>query len=257
MLTKFDELTCHQEVSTFNSVGTSDRAWTEKLWCNVHDREGKLVVATGFGVYPNRNVIDGYGCVNVHNEVQHNVRLSRELRPRIDEVALGPLKYDVIEPYRRILITMDENEHGVSYELEFKGLFHPGEEEPQYGRRHGRTLVNTCRYAQLGRAQGWVKVDGTRFDIEDYFAQRDHSWGIRMGVGAPEQGVQETDIATFRGMLINWLTFQFESWGGYLYYIEGADGSVQRLTGSVVGRLDEPTTPIPIVGFKHDYAYYD
>jgi len=62
MLTNYDELTCHQCVETFDSVATSDRAWTEKLWCNLHDSSGKIVLATGLGVYPNRNVIDGYVC---------------------------------------------------------------------------------------------------------------------------------------------------------------------------------------------------
>ena len=74
MLTKFDEMTCHQVVSTFDHPETSDRAWTEKLWCNVHDTKGELVLATGFGVYPNRNVLDGYGCVNIGNREQYNMR---------------------------------------------------------------------------------------------------------------------------------------------------------------------------------------
>ena len=34
MLTKFDELTCHQFVSTFDHPSSSDRAWTEKMWFN-------------------------------------------------------------------------------------------------------------------------------------------------------------------------------------------------------------------------------
>ncbi|MBW2261910.1 MAG: hypothetical protein JRG91_08060 [Deltaproteobacteria bacterium] len=259
MLTKFDELTCHQTIATFDGPATSDRAWAEKLWCNVHDTEGKLVLATGFGIYPNRNVIDGFGCVNVHNEVQHNLRLSRELRPRIDEIALGPLSYQVLEPFRRIAIRMDENDRGLSYDIEFIGTFDPGEEEPQFGRSAGRVHVHTCRYAQLGRARGWVEVDGTRFDIDEssHFAQRDHSWGIRMGVGAPEQGVQETDVATYIGMMINWLTVQFEDWGAYLYYIERHDGRVQRLSGSVVGRAGEAKEPIPITGVEHEYTYHD
>jgi len=246
-------------VSTFDQPDTSDRAWTEKIWCNVHDTAGKLVLATGLGVYPNRNVMDGYGCVNVENSKQFNIRLSRELRPKIDDLTVGPLSYEVIEPFRKICIAMAENRYGLSYELEFMGLMQPGEEEPQYGRSRGRVYVNTCRYAQLGRARGWVKVDGETYDIdeESFYAQRDHSWGIRMGVGAPEQGVQEPDIARFAGMMINWLTFQFKDWGIYCYFIEKADGSIERLTGVVVKTLEDSAGPVPIVSVEHDFKYHE
>jgi len=72
--------------------------------------------------------------------------------------------------------------------------------------------MNTCRMAQLGKARGWVKVDGKKYDIDEdsWRAQRDHSWGIRMGVGAPEQGVQSPDISFFANLMINWMTAQFE-----------------------------------------------
>ena len=214
MLTRFDELTCHQVVSTFDHPETSDRAWTEKLWCHVHDVTGGLTLATGLGVYPNRNVIDGYGCACVDGERQHNVRLSRELRPRIDELALGPLSYEVLEPFRRVRVAMAENDRGLSYDLELLGRFDPGEESPQYGRSRGRMFVNTCRYAQTCRARGWIKVEGKTFEVDEdgYRAHRDHSWGIRMGVGAPETGVQEADIATFLGMIILWACFQLEDY---------------------------------------------
>ncbi len=258
MLTKFDEWTCHQTVETFDHPLTSDRAWTEKIWMNFHDRAGKVVLATGFGVYPNRNVMDGYVCVNLDNARQHNLRLSRELRPRIDDLSVGPLSYDVQDAYRSIRLTIAENDRPVRGELEFVGRFQPVEEEHQFMRRHGRVLVDTARYSQLGRARGWLEVAGERIELDESttYAQRDHSWGIRMGVGDPETGVQETDIAIFRGMLILWTTFQFSDWGLALYYIEGADGSVQRLTGHVTHALDESASLIPVVGLEHDFQYH-
>jgi len=257
MLTDHDELTCHQTVSTFDHPGSSDRAWTEKIWCNVHDTTGELVLATGFGVYPNRNVMDGFACVRVGGQ-QSNIRLSRELRPRIAELALGPLSYRVEEPYRRIRVALDENARGLSFDLTFNGRLQPAEEKPQFGRMNGRLFVNTCRYAQLGRARGWVKVGDRRFELdeEQHFAQRDHSWGIRMGVGAPEQGVQGQDIDAFRAMMINWLTVQFPDWGAQCYYIERADGKPVNLSGAVVGRLGQGVAPRSVVRVEHDFHYH-
>ncbi|MCU0848336.1 MAG: hypothetical protein MUD12_10660 [Spirochaetes bacterium] len=259
MLTKFDEFTCHQVVSTFDHPESSDRAWTEKLWCNIHDSKGGLVLATGFGIYPNRNVMDGFGCVNVGNRTQYNFRASRELRPAIDEIKVGPLSYDVIEPYKKIRIALGENKYDLGFEIEFLGKFHPSEEEPQYGRSYGRIYVNTCRYAQLGRARGWVKAGGKKFDISEdtFYGQRDHSWGIRMGVGAAEQGVQSLDIDNFLGMMINWLTFQIGDTGFCLYLIEKADGKIQRLTGHVTRPMDGERVMVGITGVEHRYKYYD
>ncbi len=258
-LTKYDELTCHQTVSTFDHPETSDRAWTEKIWCHVHDTEGKLALALGFGVYPNRNVMDGFACLQLDGREQRNLRLSRELRPRIDELALGPLRYEVLEPYRRIRLRLDENKQGVSFDLEFLGRFQPAEEEPQYAREQGRVVVNTCRYAQLGRARGTVTVDGKRIELdpERTYAQRDHSWGVRMGVGAPEQGVQAQDVQRFRAMMINWATFQLRDLGLCLYLIERADGGIERLTGTLVRPLDDPRPASPIVSVEHSYRFHE
>ena len=259
MLTRFDELTCHQVVSTFDHPQSSDKAWTEKLWCNVHDKRGKLVLATGFGVYPNRNVMDGFGCLNLENRRQVNVRLSRELRPKIDQVQVGPLSWTVIEPWRRIRIAMGENAQGLSYELELLGEFQPAEEQPHFERQHGRTVVDACRYAQLGRAKGWVKLGSVTYPIDekDFVAQRDHSWGIRMGVGAPEDGVQAQDTAPYRGMMIDWFTFQFDDFAMSGYLIEKDDGTITRLTGHIVPRLGSDRRPIPIVGLEHAWQFHE
>ncbi len=258
MLTKFDELTCHQIASTFDHPDTSDRAWTEKLWMNVHDTRGEVVLALGFGVYPNRNVMDGYACLNLANRAQTNLRLSRELRPRLDELALGPLSWEVLEPFRRVRVRLGENRSGLRFELDFLGRFEPGEEQPHFGRSRGRVFVHHCRYAQLGRAEGWVELDGQRIALEPerHYAQRDHSWGVRMGVGAPEQGVQAQDIDTFSHMLINWVTLQFEDRALNAYLIEKADGRIERLTGKLCRPLGDPRPPVELTSFEHDWVYH-
>jgi hypothetical protein len=258
MLTKFDEFHCHQIVDTFDHVVDSDRQWTEKFWCNVHDTTGKLVLATGFGVYPNRNVMDGYGCVNLDNKTQYNVRLSRELRPQIEELKVGPLSWEVVEGLKKIRLTLGDNEYGISYELEFVGRMPAHEEIPQVRRDKGRIFMNTCRMAQLGRAKGWVKVDGTTYDVDEnlWRAQRDHSWGIRMGVGAPETGVQSPDISFFANLMINWLTAQFENWGVHYYLIEKADGTVEYLSGAVVYGFEDDREAIPVVSVDHNFEYH-
>lgn len=53
MLTRYDEMLCHQIVSTFDRVDTSTREWTEKYWMNVHDRNGIIenLILSSFAKY--------------------------------------------------------------------------------------------------------------------------------------------------------------------------------------------------------------
>ena len=47
------------------------------------------------------------------------------------------------------------------------------------------------RYHQIGVASGWVEVEGERTEIEadKWISIRDHSWGLRPGVGKPIPGL--------------------------------------------------------------------
>jgi hypothetical protein len=68
MITKYDELFCHQEVSTLDRPGTSAREWTERAWAQVHHIAGTGHLATGLGYYPNRNIMDAFACFTVQDK---------------------------------------------------------------------------------------------------------------------------------------------------------------------------------------------
>jgi hypothetical protein len=89
MLTKYDEFLCHQTVSTFDHPKTSARQWTERVILHTHDATGKLHMSNGFGIYRNRNIMDAFACCTIDGKIQHNVRASRELLSRPDDVVVG------------------------------------------------------------------------------------------------------------------------------------------------------------------------
>lgn len=60
MLTKYDEMLCHQVATTFDHPGTSAREWTERIWFMAYDTTGDHILVAGFGYYPNRNVMDAF-----------------------------------------------------------------------------------------------------------------------------------------------------------------------------------------------------
>jgi hypothetical protein len=151
MITKYDEMFCHQAVSTFDSPGTSAREWTERSWCQIHDIEGTVHIATGFGYYPNRNIMDAYVCFTIRDELQYIVRASRELRPDIDVFKVGPFSYEVTDPLKKVRFKLDENEYGISFDMELEGVSPLFEEEPaQYQISRGRVKEH-IRYAEYNK----------------------------------------------------------------------------------------------------------
>jgi len=224
MLTKYDEMLCHQIASTFDHVDTSARHWTERVILHTHDRAGKLHMSNGFGIYRNRNIIDAFACCTIDGKTQHNVRASRELRSAPDEVTAGPFSYEVIEPLRKVRYALADNEHGLSYDLEFDGVMPCHEEDLQFFRFRGRVEEHVLRYDQVGRARGWIRAGGKKIDLdpERFYVERDHSWGLRRD-GVPEVGTQPGEIP--EGYLYSWAVMQFPSFGASYHIRELWDGT--------------------------------
>jgi hypothetical protein len=188
MLTKYDELLCHQTATTFDHVLQSDLRWTERVVLYGFDTTGSVNFMTGLARYPNRNVIDAYGMVTLDNKTAHVVRVSQELRPEpttLDRTTVGPYSYEVVEPLKRIRATLADNAHGVSFDLEFDGVYPAYEQEPAFFRSRGRILEDARRFYQNGRLSGRIRAGGREFEVDParWRVGRDHSWGTRRGGG--------------------------------------------------------------------------
>ena len=185
MLTKNDELLCHQIHTTFDHVGTSDLRWTERIVFVAFDLSGKVNFITGMARYANRNIMDAYGMVTIEDKKAHVVRVSRELRPEPADAIVGPYSYQVVEPLKKVRIALGENDYGLSFEIEGEGAFHPYEQPEMFSRYRGRVREHARRYYQVGRPSGWLKVEGKTYNIdrERWRFLRDHSWGTRSGGG--------------------------------------------------------------------------
>ena len=188
-ITGSDEYLNHQIVDTFASVAESDLAWTEKIWASIAKTDGSLQIDFGLGKYQNRGIIDGFGGISRGRE-QWTVRGSRELRSAPDEVGIGPIQYEVIEPLRRVRVRLEPNDvQPISFDIELSAVTPPFFEDRNLSRnkRTGRVDVNVIRYHQGGWASGTVTIDGATHEVrpEEWFGFRDHSWGVRQSVGAP------------------------------------------------------------------------
>jgi hypothetical protein len=255
MLTKYDEFLCHQIVATFDSVETSAREWTERVWFSAHDTTGKCQFVAGLGVYYNRNIIDAFACFVVDGKTQYSVRASRELRPQIDEVRVGPFSYEVVEPLKKVRVTLADNEYGLSYEIDFDATMSAHEEEPQLARFRGRVEENVVRYFQVGRPTGWIKAEGEtyRVDSDGWRAERDHSWGVRRGGGVPETGVQPGDIP--EGYLYNMIVAQFDNWGATYHTRETWEEKSRHFSGGVFYPIESGRDELLVTRAEHNFKF--
>src|SRR3954464_14221807 len=111
-----DETFNHQITDTFATVSQSDRSWTEKICAMACARDGSISLGFGLGKYANRGVMDAYAGISRGSE-QWTVRASRELGSDGDTTTVGPLRYEVLEPMRRIRFALDPNDvQPVSFE---------------------------------------------------------------------------------------------------------------------------------------------
>ena len=232
-----DETLYHQAVSSFAATESSDPRWTEKIWVSIHDIPSGYQLTLGVGKYPNRGVVDGFAGLALGND-QWAVRASRKLSDRKEDTEVGPIRYEVVEPLKQIRLTL---ERGVTTDFSFDVVMTqwtpPGMEArwPTYSSVTGALTSDVIRYHQCGTASGWLEHRGQKVVFApDSPAFRDHSWGIRSGIGKPLTGVVAEQSPRSRYRL--WAPFMLERADGTRYSLHLSllrelhdDGSVTNL----------------------------
>jgi hypothetical protein len=215
-LTAADEGFNHQITDTFAVVGSSDPSWTEKVCAMAAARDGSLQLGFGLGKYNNRNVMDAYAGTSRGVE-QTTVRASRALGDDPITTTIGPIRYEVVEPLRAIRFVLEPNDvQPIAFDWRFEGVLPCHFEDRTHIRSANRVSAELVRYHQIGRCSGWVEIDGERVELdpESWVSTRDHSWGVRYGVGQEPTDVQPRE----------------QTGGGYHFfwtpsYLERSDGS--------------------------------
>jgi hypothetical protein len=228
MLTPLDDSLGHQLPTTFDHVGTSDPRFFDRYWFAVYDPAGGTAMQFTIGQYSNMNVMDG-GCVVVRGPAQYNLRASRSLRPDF-AAGVGPMRVEVEEPLQRLRLVVERGDHPVALDVRWNAILPPEEERPHFERIRGRTAQDYQRFNQVGTADGWIEAGGDRLAVSQWWGARDHSWGVRPGIGVPEP---ETGEASERpaGSLFCFLFFSTERLAGHVQLSER--GGHEYLTGLV------------------------
>lgn len=256
MLTGRDDFLGHQIPSTFDHVFTSDPMWTERLWFTVEDiSTGKALFDCGLGYYPNKNVQDAFAGIAIDGQ-QYNIRMSRRLRPDAGQSKVGPLSFHVLEGLKRHRLLLEKNDSGLSFDIEWEARLNPHEEEHHYRRRAGKVVEDLSRYSQLGRASGTITLPTGKtvtLDPQQWFGQRDHSWGVRAELRVEIDDPKKTYLPPY---YYNWICAQFPSAGVQCYFNERAPGNPIYLTGEIVKPLgNKADRGARVVAVEHNVTW--
>jgi hypothetical protein len=255
MLTAFDDYPYHQIAAPFDETSSSDLRFFDRYWFAVYDPANRFAFNAGLGVYRNMDTMDGFAAVVVGKH-QHNVRVSRRLRPDWERLGSGPWRLEIVEPMRVFRMVLEENEQGTRADLVWTACTTAFEEAAHQHRRMGWSEKDYRRYYQFGSVQGYVEAAGQRFESrpEGWWGFRDRSFGVRPGVGGqmPKRGPAATSsIGSSEALLIGF-AFRTDAHWGCWQFSESADGETLYVDGVIFGTDGETTR---IVKVEHDLEF--
>ncbi|MCU1426019.1 MAG: hypothetical protein JWL83_19 [Actinomycetia bacterium] len=248
-----DEYPIHQVPLSMRYVGSSDRNVYDRCIFQGVDHEADAFFITGMGVYPNLGVIDAYMTVR-RGDRQWAVRMSGARPDDKMSQQVGPYRIEVIEPFKKLRIVCDADDHGLGFDLLWESEYAPIA-EPQHIRRQGdRILLDASRFAGLGTWQGELRVEGDKIDVtpDRFTGTRDRSWGIRP-VGESEPAGRPS---AFDGMWWLWIPLRFDDFGVHVIVEEDPSGArnsnfAVRVWPDALGREPEQLGwPIPSIEYR-------
>ncbi|MGE0385961.1 MAG: hypothetical protein AB7Q97_14635 [Gammaproteobacteria bacterium] len=257
MLSHHDESLFHQAPLTFAETVTSDHRFYDRVFFMAFDPAGGASVMLGMGIYKNMNVIDGFACA-MRNGRQYNLRASRPLRPPL-ETEVGPIRYEILEPLRRLRFAVAPNDSGVALDLAWTAAVDPYLEGRWGGNRrsvNGRTAIDTQRFDGIGRWNGWIEVDGERLAVHDWCGARDHSWGVRGGVGGYEPVNGPNPMLDGKGFFLGVFHFGDDrEYSAHALWTEDGTGRYESLEGGVRWRADLGRPDLELIGLKKNIDF--
>jgi len=240
-LTAMDELFVHQIPEPLPNVATDHEHWRESVFFIVHPPEGlgDVIILT-VAHFPKRQVMDALQLGRIGG-VPTIARHERDYGDDPHTMVVGPVRVDVVEPFRTIELHVDDAPgSALGLDLTFTARTQP------YGLRRGtlkfgqEIIWDQSHMVQSGTFRGTVTHGGTPIVIDDWWGQRDHSWGIRDHARVP---------------LWMWLAVQFPEGMFSVWHWEQANGARVYTDGCFAPAGDEP--PIPVVDFRHELHWVD
>jgi hypothetical protein len=238
-LTAADELFVHQIPEPLPNVVTHHDHWRESYFFVVHppDGPGDVVILT-MAHFPKREVMDSIqlGVAGGQLVFGHH---SRPYDGDPHTPVVGPVKIDIVEPYKTVRLHVAEDAAApVSLDLTFTARTEP------YGLRRGtmkaghEVVWDQSHMFQSGTYTGTYTRSGTTYEIDTWWGQRDHSWGIRDHRRCP---------------MWMWLAIQLPDGMFGVWHWEYPNGARVYTDGCFAAA--DGSEPIPVVDFRHELMW--
>ena len=178
-LTPADEYFYHQIPEPLPVVANASEHWRESLFFVLHPRsgEGDALVLT-LAHYPVREEMDSLQFGRIGGEAVF-ARHSRPYAGDPHTMAVGPVRVDIVEPFRKVRLFVDAAASPIGLDLTFTARTR------ECGLRRGTMLAGTetlwdqSHMIQSGWYNGSYTSNGKTVEVRDWWGQRDHSWGNR------------------------------------------------------------------------------
>jgi hypothetical protein len=253
MLLGIDEYPYHQFTNTFAAVAGSDPQWNDGHYVTLCDAEGTVCLTSNVRLYQNNDVLDGFVCIR-HEGRQHNVRLSRRLRPNMDYLGVGPLRIELIEPMQTLRMVLEENGvlpgGGISLDVTCNTTAGPHLDPIETTRIDGRLISERATYEVTGECTGWVSIEGKRIELVSASFFRNHSWGYQPGRGGARSGAP-TGVPRRMPGVRQWMLFHMPDHGGHFF----SDPKPRAASGK--GTILIGNRAIAVESITHDLHFYD
>lgn len=256
VLSSIDESFQHQMPFPQAVAGSSDPGWRERYWVNFQNTRTKdCSVSLGLGRYPNQDVFDGFVCLS-EGGVQTNLCLSRSISNggvADGLLEVGPLRVEIIESFRQLRFVLEPNPSGLEMDVTWHSVCEPILEDRHLEIVRGRVTHDLIRYVQLGRMTGTMnsKTHGpVEMRADDWFGERDHSWGLRPLPAKP--GAPPVQPPAWKFLMF--CPLQFETFAAHIYLYEAIPGQPLHLSASLVGAHGHPNPP-EVCSISHDLRW--
>jgi hypothetical protein len=154
---------------------------------------------------------------------------------------------------------MEPGAYGVGLDVIYRAATPARLENPHQDRMDGRQHTDYLRYNQIGQISGWIEAGGERFEAAEWFGWRDHSWGVRPGVGGFEPqtgtavggGVASASRTGGKGLFLVHAGFSNGKQAGSIQLIE--DGEGKRIYND--GEVHNAGEEIAVTSIAHNVLF--
>ena len=242
-----DERFGHQIPEPFRNTVQHHHDWRESLFFIMHptDQLGDVFILT-LANFPARNEMDSLQ-LGRWGTTPLLARHARHVNGDHDDWNVGPVRIDIIEPRKKVRLRVDGEAAGASkspvpltMDITYTARVQPYQLRRGTMKAGHEVVWDQSHMFQGGWYDGTVTHKGETREIDKWWGQRDHSWGIRTHYRCPMW--MWLAIQVPEGMLAVWC---WELPNGARVY---TDGCLSPSDGS---------DPVAVREFRHDLTWLD